>query len=518
MIKRVQLSNFLAVTDGALELGPRVTLLVGANGSGKTTRLEALIWGLWGQRLRPGALPPGATVIVEESQSVIERTVTGSGERVRFGEGDWQQKTKILPDLEARFGTHESWSRSLHITGRSVGAFSAGSASYRWDHLVRLTGASRYDKAIERANSDLTVAGTASDKARSLHRAAGYDLENAGHDYRRQIARLREVPVVDARALESSRLREAQVLTDIKAGQSSRSAHSDGLRVQNDQILRSRAEVESLRERISAEIERTVPCGECGAPRESPELVGLQQELATLTTAEHELREGAMSTRHKLLNIDQKISELQIKASVLRESIIRGERSEEILLQEERRSLDMFLLCIKSQRMYQSLSISLASAQSDEAEARNVRDTLKESKLLYLRGFLREINARTSEYLDLIGARARVRLSQSGENKLELLTDGTGAENYAQCSGGEQRRIDLCLSLAMSAVASQIGNLTHRAPLVVDEAFDTLDEQGMEALLSLACHIAKDRQVILVSHVLPDLPLSPDVFPTRLGP
>lgn len=518
MIKRVQLSNFLAVTDGALELGPRVTLLVGANGSGKTTRLEALIWGLWGQRLRPGALPPGATVIVEESQSVIERTVTGSGERVRFEKGDWQQKTKILPDLEARFGTHESWSRSLHITGRSVGAFSAGSASYRWDHLVRLTGASRYDKAIERANSDLVATGNASDSARSLHRAAVYDLESAKRDYHRQIARLREVPVVDARVLESGRLREAQVLTDIKAGQSSRSAHADGLRVQNDQILRSRAEVESLRERISAETERTVPCGECGAPRESPELVGLQQELATLTTVELALREGAMVTKDKLLNIDRRIGDLQVKASVLRDSIVRGERNAEILLQEERRALDTFMLCIKSRRLHQTLTDSLASAQAAEAEARNVRDTLKESKLLYLRGFLREINARTSEYLDLIGARARVRLSQSGENKLELLTDGTGAENYAQCSGGEQRRIDLCLSLAMSAVASQIGNLTHRAPLVVDEAFDTLDEQGMEALLSLACHISKDRQVILVSHVLPDLPLSPDVFPTRLGP
>lgn len=518
MIKRVQLSNFLAVTDGALELGPRVTLLVGANGSGKTTRLEALIWGLWGQRLRPGVLPPGASVIVEEEQGSIERTVTSSGERVRLGEGDWQQKTKILPDLEAMFGSHASWSRSLHITGRSVGAFSAGSASYRWDHLVRLTGAGRYDKAIERANSDLALAGTRSEVARQFHRNAGYDLENIRTEYRRQIVRLREIPWVDGNLVEIGRSQEARLLLDIEAGKSAHASYVAGLRVQESRLAEFRSWLASLRASILAEESRSVPCGECGAPRASDELVAWRQDLEVQTARETELREARYRSRDKIQNIDRKLSELQHKASMLGDSIVRAERNEELWLQEEQRALAELLKFIAARRAYEAAGRSYDAARASEEESKKVRDTLKESKLLYLKGFLREMNARTSEYLDLIGARARVELSQSGENKLELLTSGTGAENYAQCSGGEQRRIDLCLSLAMSSVASQIGNLTHRAPLVVDEAFDTLDEQGMEALLSLACHIAKDRQVILVSHVLPDLPLSPDVFPTRLGP
>ena len=70
----------------------------------------------------------------------------------------------------------------------------------------------------------------------------------------------------------------------------------------------------------------------------------------------------------------------------------------------------------------------------------------------------------------------------------------------------------------MSEVASGMGNVTRAVPLVIDEAFDTLDEVGMGALLSLACLISRQRQVILVSHVLPDLPLSGDVFHVQLSP
>jgi ABC-type molybdenum transport system ATPase subunit/photorepair protein PhrA len=63
----------------------------------------------------------------------------------------------------------------------------------------------------------------------------------------------------------------------------------------------------------------------------------------------------------------------------------------------------------------------------------------------------------------------------------------------------------------MSELAASIGAVPKTAPLVIDEAFDTLDNSGVEALINLACEIANERQVFLVSHADPSAPLGPIV-------
>jgi hypothetical protein len=108
-------------------------------------------------------------------------------------------------------------------------------------------------------------------------------------------------------------------------------------------------------------------------------------------------------------------------------------------------------------------------------------------------------------YLEQIGSPLRINLNLE-DDKLQILTSGTGAPDYDACSSGQQRRIDLCLLLAMSHVAAEVGTLPQSAPLFIDEAFDTLDESGREALVQLALVLSETRQVFLVSHVDPQLP------------
>jgi DNA repair exonuclease SbcCD ATPase subunit len=184
----------------------------------------------------------------------------------------------------------------------------------------------------------------------------------------------------------------------------------------------------------------------------------------------------------------------------------------------EQSILDSCLLWIATKRKLEAQEILVAEAQGAVLEKTQVVETLTQARQLYLKNFLGQINATARSYLEHIGAKAMVELVPVGDRGLELQTVGTGADSYANCSGGEQRRIDFCLALAMAEVAAGMGHLTRDVPLVVDEAFDTLDEAGITALLSLACHIAKRRQVILVSHVLPDVPLESSIVPIRLGP
>ncbi len=49
MIKRIQMVNWRAYTDTTVEFGPGITFLMGANGAGKTSILEAIIYGLTGE-------------------------------------------------------------------------------------------------------------------------------------------------------------------------------------------------------------------------------------------------------------------------------------------------------------------------------------------------------------------------------------------------------------------------------------------------------------------------------------
>jgi hypothetical protein len=81
----------------------------------------------------------------------------------------------------------------------------------------------------------------------------------------------------------------------------------------------------------------------------------------------------------------------------------------------------------------------------------------------------------------------------------------------------QQRRIDLCLLLAMAEAAAEVGTIPKDAPLIFDEALDTLDAEGVESLIFLACDIATRRQVLLVSHADPVLPLGTQVHHIKLG-
>lgn len=88
ILKRLSLRNFRQFRDTEIEFAPGVTAIVGANGSGKTTIIEAIVWCLYGEQrntketLRPfGAEEKSPTSVVLEftianQQWVVERSLT----------------------------------------------------------------------------------------------------------------------------------------------------------------------------------------------------------------------------------------------------------------------------------------------------------------------------------------------------------------------------------------------------------------------------------------------------------
>jgi ABC-type bacteriocin/lantibiotic exporter with double-glycine peptidase domain len=73
------------------------------------------------------------------------------------------------------------------------------------------------------------------------------------------------------------------------------------------------------------------------------------------------------------------------------------------------------------------------------------------------------------------------------------------------------------MTFALASIVAEIGRIPMESPYVIDEAFDSLDEQGSAAVLLLACKLAETRQVFLVSHTTPVIAASVGVIPIQLG-
>jgi DNA repair exonuclease SbcCD ATPase subunit len=65
---------------------------------------------------------------------------------------------------------------------------------------------------------------------------------------------------------------------------------------------------------------------------------------------------------------------------------------------------------------------------------------------------------------------------------------------YEAMSGGQRRRVDIALLLSLSQLAPSAGTL------YFDEAFDTLDQQGIEAVCELLADFGQERCVVVISH------------------
>ena len=85
-------------------------------------------------------------------------------------------------------------------------------------------------------------------------------------------------------------------------------------------------------------------------------------------------------------------------------------------------------------------------------------------------------------------------------DKISLEVHGAGGGyGYRASSGGERRRIDVALLLALAEVASAaLGDET--GTLWFDEVFDTLDADGVEAVGRTLEELAAERVVVVISH------------------
>lgn len=93
-----------------------------------------------------------------------------------------------------------------------------------------------------------------------------------------------------------------------------------------------------------------------------------------------------------------------------------------------------------------------------------------------------------------------VKTTGAEKEKLNIIvTNSLGASDYAGCSEGEKRRVDLCILLALQDLIASRG-MKNWSTLIYDELFDTLDNTGISNIIDLFKTVASDKNIFIISH------------------
>ena len=184
----------------------------------------------------------------------------------------------------------------------------------------------------------------------------------------------------------------------------------------------------------------------------------------------------------------------------------------ESLLQESN-PYDATIVLLQTEK--KQVESSISSVEAEITEKKQYKEKLLFWQQAYsnqgIKSFILDditpfLNRRVNKYLSKLSSgkievvfSTRTKL-KSGEERERFSIDvvnADGGEQYIANSGGEKKRIDLAINMALQdLVASRSTKKINIA--VFDEAFDALDESGVEGVIELLQELSKEKSTIMV--------------------
>lgn len=494
-ISKVSIADFGCFKERTVELGPEVNLITAPNGVGKTTLCSAITWAIWGKQLREITLDERSSVTLDFGNTIC-RSMTGRGESVKLSGQTAMNKTRFLEVIQPIVGEWSAWSRTLWITGDNVAAFSRGTPADRFKHLSEILKAGRYDEYADTLKTVLKSKQAlfadqktwATVEWNRLNRELG-TLAKSSHS---TLAHLSNQPAVSAEVLkeELEELRRSKEDWSAKVDELSQSYELAKANLETAQKLMQASRVQKM-------------CGECG------------QSLGATTDAKlqndwHEANAICLDLNSQLSHAKMSVRGYGDSMSATSGEIHRISTIDSYLNNAEETFLAGALDLLKKIDALVATKPELIKLETELSDLELLIELIQKAKKDYLASAANSIGLVCNSYLAIVGGGFQVSLDYQN-NVLNVNLTGSAAKTYKGLSSGQRRRVDICLVLAMSHVAATVGTVPKTAPIIIDEAFDTLDNSGIEALVSLSCEIAKERQVFLVSHADPSVPMGPSV-------
>jgi DNA repair exonuclease SbcCD ATPase subunit len=553
LVTRIQLKNFMNYDVLDLELPDRgVILVTGLNGAGKSSLQEAVSVAYWGKTLRKTPAWRKDTeggVIVSSPGIIATRKCTKGGKasltfqtgNKAFDKRKYNTPTKAQAALDGIIMPWELWRRT-HVFSPSMAAhFTTAKDSERKRLIESFLGLGMFDVALKLCRDDLKIA--RDELTDATHKISV--LDGKASVYTSQLADAK-------RSVESAELilsQDEERDEDVPTAESIK-AIADELVEVREALRDSKADLQKIelrfREldktlsdaetRLAIANERTgdlanAKCPTCGQeiPKEKRESV--IDALRNLRATVVEIRKSSDNER-KILNsesadLNEEITLLHERVTTLASDLRVAEDRQKSASSEaarERRE--------SAEKNLQEARERLSRLESLGRKIRNERNKLVDAqttatgrveflevveRVLGLRGVrvqilakaLDGINDLASYWLAQItnNSDACLKLKPYSETKTAGISDALSIEvggfgggyGYFAASSGEQRRIDVPITMALATVADAAIAKT-QGTLWMDEIFDNLDALGVEAVSGALDELGQERPVVVISH------------------
>lgn len=510
-VSSIEMSGFTRHHNTRVDLPDRgLVLITGQNGAGKSSLVEAVAWTLWGKTLRgtkPWASTKGYSRVTVGS---VQYCRSSKKPRITWeGAPTYEKDEYAQNELTARFGSFEHWRRACVVSSSDASSFASATDAERKRMLEDVAGSATLEQAYQAALAH--VRGL--EREHSVLKAA-----KAGHEG--SIERLRAVlsqpahvmPPDDTTPADPARLEGLRAAV--------RDATADLTEVQRA-MTRAQSEAQAADRQArearaaKAQVQDSGHCPTCKQSLPAP-----QELVAKYEAEERRNRELHSSKSLEFAQAKETVASLSEELEELRE-VERGVAHRVAAHEADRRARIAVKAALKQREVASQQLAEAEKALEVEAHrlvelerllqvAKDAAQTLstKGVRAQILDSLISTVEQEANRWLfDVCGDRIRLELRAYGETadgarkeQVSFAVHGAGnGLGYKAASGGERRRIDVAITLALALVAEAAAG-KQDSTIFLDEAYDALDTDGVDALTGALLKLAQDRCVVVIAH------------------
>ncbi len=519
IITRIETSGFMSHAAKQCVEMPAcgIVLVTGFNGAGKSALAEAVSTAIFGKTLR-GATPwvtdAAGRVVVETDKVSATRSITKGGSKSlawsMLGEQatNWETNTKAQQALEGVVGSFDVWRRVSVFSAQDLTHFTLASDSERKRLLESILDLQRFDSASDACRKELNAADKCVTKC--ANECAVHVERVEGEQRRKRDAQAALAAMPSHADVATLRKRHDALLATIKQA--------------NAEIVQAQAKLDYMIETLNVASSCTSAaqraltlvqdgkCSQCSRPWEQATI-----DTARVAYADALAHENAVKSKSIVVIMRKAVDEL---------------REEQLAFVEQRNScitaIQLAEQCERQRVQLQSV-LDAVSTDVDTAEdeleelqirhihaKRNAAELAAVDRVLSLTGVRSQLLADSLAGIETIanswlgriaGWNMSVSLKPYSErangtvrDAISLAIHGAGGgHGYAASSGGQRRRIDVALLFALAEISGAASN-SQASTMFVDEALDSLDDGGVDAVCDVLQELATTRAIVLITH------------------
>lgn len=518
-----------------------IVLVTGPNGSGKSSLAEAVAACMWNHTLRgtsPWRTGASGLVTVETDRIVAsrKRSAKGVGSLKWWppgGEAGEFQSTRAKQEaLEAEVGTWEVWRRTCVFSSQDAAHFTLAPDADRKRLIESLIGVGRFDAALRLCREDMKLMQAQATRAEHDLQLAQAKLSGvvqrkadaeAALALAETVTEPADAPPPDTAALQAEADELQTMFTEARgelgAARAAVARHARAVAEAEAAVKQAAKRAEFFMRDKCPTCEQDLPADKRAealqAVQDAKSAAESERTIADANRAEdeatvQELEDELESLREQRSGVQASIASVQSEAKRIAAEHAEWERTH-AQAARARMTLDEVASEVRG------LEAAVAEAETGRKAARTDAEVLAAvEKVLGVRGVRAQVTGKALGGIEAVANKWLAQIAGPGmsltlrsytEKKTGGVNDAIsldvtgagGGYGYKASSGGERRRIDVAILLALAEVASAAhGNAG--GTLWFDEVFDALDTDGVEAVAGALDELARDRCVVVISH------------------